>query len=189
MPLQPQVLASIQSAGAAVFNADAALKIAVKEYAIQVEGALASNPFEVGNDALFEEWKNAARLSQAVSQIEQELRQIYAAAAGMSEAKQLQAPELPRLREASVDMVQMVNATDVVAKPLNATVRGNSQLVLNALKSLLNENEFRKINISAVASTAGVANGSMAATLKRLIRDGYLLEESKGHFKLTGKVS
>ena len=189
MPLQPHVLASIQSAGAAVFDADAALKNAVKEYATQVEGALASNPFDVGNDALFEEWKNVARMSQAVSQIEQELRQIYAAAAGISEAKQLQAPELPRISAASVDMVQTVNATDVVAKTLDAPVRGNSHLVLNALKSLLNENDFRKINISAVANTAGVAQGSMAATLRRLIRDGYLLEETKGHFKLTGRVN
>ena len=189
MPLQPQVLASIQSAGAAVFEADAALKLAVKEYATQIEVALASNPFDVGNDALFEEWKTVARLSRAVSQIEHELRQIYAATSGISEAKPLQAPELPRISATSVDMVETVNATDVVAKPLNAPMQGNSQLVLNALKSLLNENEFRKINISAVANAAGVAQGSMAATLRRLTRDGYLLEETRGHFKLTGRVS
>ena len=187
MSLQPHALAAIQSAGAAIFDADAALKSAVKEYAAQIEDVLASNPFDVGNDALFEEWKNVARLSQAVSRMEQELRQIYDAAASLAGAKQLQAPEMRRISPASVAVVETVNATDVVVKPSKQPVRNNSDRVLNALKQLLNETEFRKINISAVANTAGVAQGSMAATLRRLVRDGHLLDANGGHFKLTGR--
>ena len=189
MSLQPPALAAIQSAGAAIFDADAALKSAVKAYAAQIEDALASNPFDVSNDSLFEEWKNVARLSQAVSRMEQELRQIYDAAASLAGAKQLQAPEMRRISTASsVEMVETVNATDVVVKPSKQPVRNNSDRVLNALKQLLNETEFRKINISAVANTAGVAQGSMAATLKRLVRDGHLLDANGGHFKLTGRA-
>ncbi|OYT90679.1 MAG: hypothetical protein CFE43_16990 [Burkholderiales bacterium PBB3] len=180
-------MAHIQSAGTAVFAADTALKSAVKEYATQIEGALASNPFDVGNDALFEEWKNVACLSQAVSRIEQELRQIFDAAAQITSAKQIAAPTPHRISTDPVSLISEVTATDVVAKSSTGRPSGNSLLVLGALLTLLTESEFREINISAVAMATGVAQGSMAATLKRLIRDGYLLEASKGQYKLTGR--
>lgn len=186
MPLKPQVLAAIQSAGAAVFDADAALQSATKDYAKQIEAALVDNPFDVSNDALFEEWKNVARLSQAVGQIEQELRQIFEATARVSNPASLAMPETRRISTAPVSLVNEINATDVVAKLSKVELRGNSALVLKALLPFLTDTEFRKINISAVALDAGVAQGSMAATLKRLIRDGHLVEAKKGYFKLTG---
>ena len=63
MALPAQTLASIQAAGAAIYAADAALKEAVQSYAEQVKMAMTENPFDMGNDSLFDDWKTVARLS------------------------------------------------------------------------------------------------------------------------------
>ncbi|OYT90532.1 MAG: hypothetical protein CFE43_17910 [Burkholderiales bacterium PBB3] len=55
-------------------------------------------------------------------------------------------------------------------------------MVIYALKSLLIENEIRKVNTAAVANVVRVAQGSIAEALKRLICNGRLLEEARGHY-------
>lgn len=77
MPPSTQSLISIQKAGAAVFEADAELKIATKAYAERVAAAVALNAFNVGNDHLFENWKSLARAAQTMADIEAELRKVY----------------------------------------------------------------------------------------------------------------
>ena len=54
MSLSNSTLSAIQKAGAAAFTADVKLKSAVKEYAERVNAAIATNPYNLGNDALFE---------------------------------------------------------------------------------------------------------------------------------------
>ena len=184
MSLSPSVQGAIQSAGSAIFNADVELKIALKAYASQVELAMANNPFDVGNDALFEEWKTVARLSQSVTQIEQELRQIFDIACSLSINKRDVAISHSRVRELPAPLVNQVIATDVIAKSPRGRLKGNALKVLGALLPLLNDNEFRKVNQSAVAQTAAVPQGSLGATLKRLATNGYIVAGSKGQFKL-----
>ena len=183
MSLSPKLLAAIQTAGASMSDADAALQVALKDYAAQVATAMGSNPFDVGNDALFEEWKSVARLSQAVTRIEQELRQVFEAISQIAGTKQIAAPATRLISAPAATLVTQVDATDVVAK-IKGPLKGNAALVFNALKPLLTKKDFKKINITAVALAAGVAQGSMAATLRRLVRDGYLAEADKGHYKL-----
>lgn len=77
MTLSSKTLAAIQQAGAAVFAADAELKTAAKDYAERVTAAMGANPFGLGNDALFENWKLVARLSQAMAGIEEELKKVH----------------------------------------------------------------------------------------------------------------
>ena len=76
MSLASSTLAAIQQAGAAVYAADADLKQAAQTYAARVATAMAANPFGLGNDALFENWKTLARLSQSMTAIEAELKKI-----------------------------------------------------------------------------------------------------------------
>ncbi|MDI1246227.1 MAG: hypothetical protein PSV24_12575, partial [Rhodoferax sp.] len=64
MSLNKELLATLQKAGAAVFDANAQLKLAVASYGERVHEAVASNPFHLGNDTLFENWKLVARLSK-----------------------------------------------------------------------------------------------------------------------------
>lgn len=77
MSLTPTHLSALQQAGAAVFTADAELKNAMQAYAERVTAAMQANPFGLGNDALFENWKRVARLSQTVAGIEEELKKVY----------------------------------------------------------------------------------------------------------------
>ena len=75
---------AIQQAGAAVSNADAALKFAVNDYAERVKAAMADNPYNLGNDGMFENWKVVSRLSQIMVGIEEELKQVYFVAADLN---------------------------------------------------------------------------------------------------------
>lgn len=83
MSLSNTTLIAIQQAGAAAFNADAALKNAVNEYAERVKAAMADNPYHLGNDAMFENWKVVSRLSQTMAGIEEELKKVYGVAANL----------------------------------------------------------------------------------------------------------
>ena len=164
MPLSSKTLHAIQSAGAAVFGADAQLKSAVKEYAAQVHTAMLENPFDLANDSLFEEWKSVCRLSQAVGQIEAEMQKIYAAASSLQSAvlpankpRALAAPS--RADMGTLEVVEQVEATDVVIKrprKLAPKVRrkvksggplpGNATVLLAHLSKLLNPNTFEPVN-------------------------------------------
>ena len=93
MSLNKELLASLQKAGAAVFDADAQLKLAVLTYGERVQAAVGSNPFHLGNDTLFENWKMVARLSKTVATMEEDLKNVYQMASAMSEVE----PALPEL--------------------------------------------------------------------------------------------
>ena len=205
MPLPSQTLAAIQAAGAAVYEADAALKEAVQSYADQVKLALAENPFDMGNDSLFEDWKTVARLSRTVGQVEAEFRKIYGAASDLSAGAipavltmpSLTAPQM--IANSDLAMVQEINATDAVIKKLSKKTKtvakakpaalkkplsGNSAKVQARLLKILNPNGFVKINRSAVAAELGLPKGSIGASIAKLIETGHLIEGDAGTLKL-----
>lgn len=123
MSLTQSTLAAIQKAGSAAFVADTKLKHAVKEYAGRVNKSMLENPFHLGNDTLFQNWKIVARLSQTLSLIEEELRKAYQSASGLIDDDQsnlMQVPALaaPTLAAGGRAIAQADMApTDVVAKP------------------------------------------------------------------------
>lgn len=130
MSLSSSTLASLQKAGAAVFTADEKLKTAVKEYAQRVNAAMVANPYGLGNNALFENWKMVARLSQTVSGIEEELKKVYRVAAELTTDDQPTVRELPALAAPKRVVVQRVGSaesrddltpTDVLVKPEKKT--------------------------------------------------------------------
>ena len=136
MTLSPQLLVAIQTAGASISDADSALKTALKDYADKIASAMGSNPFDIGNDAMFEEWKSVARLSQAVTRIEKELRQVFEATSQLTGTKQIGTLVHPRISSPKVTLVTQVEATDVVAKS-QVKLQGNSKVAFAALKPLL----------------------------------------------------
>jgi hypothetical protein len=206
MALPAQTLAAIQAAGAAVYAADAALKEAVQSYADQVKLAMAENPFDMGNDSLFDDWKTVARLSRAVGQVEAEFQKIYNAAtdlpAGASPAV-LKAPSLsaPQAKgDSDLAMVQEIEATDAVIKKLPKRIKvaakakpaasqptslgGNSAKVLGRLLEILNPNDFLKINRAALGAEIGLPKGSIGASIAKLVATGHLIEGGVGEYKL-----
>lgn len=122
MSLSSATLSAIQQAGAAVFAADAELKNAGKDYAERVTAAMGANPYGLGNDALFENWKLVARLSQTMAGIEEELKKVYRVASeliadddpALREVPALAAPT--RAVEQGVSRQDDMTPTDVVAK-------------------------------------------------------------------------
>lgn len=204
MPLPSQTLAAIQTAGAAIYAADAELKKSVQDYADQVKAAMLGNPFDLGNDTLFEDWKTVARLSQAITQIEAEFKKIYSAASDLSAGSRSGIAVMPTLTgpalsaSADLEVVKDIDATDAVIKrapkklkrvatrkQANRPLRGNTLTLLEHLVQVLNPTDFVKINQAAVAKDIGLAKGSIGASIAKLVQTGHLVTGPTGAFKLS----
>lgn len=123
MSLSSATLSAIQHAGAAAYAADTELKNAVKDYAARVNAAMSANPYGLGNDALFENWKVVARLSQTISGIEEELKKVYRVASELIADDQPSVREIPALAAPkrpstgpALGSEHDLTTTDVVAK-------------------------------------------------------------------------
>ena len=206
MSLNKELLATLQKAGAAVFDADAQLKLAVTSYGERVQAAVGSNPFHLGNDTLFENWKMVARLSKTVAAMEEDLRNVYQMAGALSDVE----PSLPELipalsAPAPDDAAETASplaadsslaATDVkikrkirraAAKPgpgLATPLPTNAARLLKHLRYVLKTKSFAPVNQTAVAKATGIPLGSMTAALKRLVAAGFLQANDSGQFKL-----
>lgn len=214
MPIPKPTLADIQTAGAAVHQADASLKSVVQAYADQVRLAMSSNPFDLQADSLFEEWKTVARLSQTLEQIETELRKVHQAAQqlgesglGSSKPRGRLAPTAPQPTLTIVKsspVIESIEATDVVAKkpkkvkaaPKPAQARKvatksalspNTQKLWTHLKPLLNAKKYTEIKRSQVGVAAGLPLGSVTASFNKLLENAYLEENASGALKLISK--
>jgi hypothetical protein len=216
MALSPKLLSLIQKAGTAVFNADAALKEAVAESAKKVSDAVTKNPFNAIDDSHYANWKSAARISQAMSVIEAELKSLFAVASDLPAAKRgtiaLPAPSGTATLDESLEVIQSIDVTDVVAKrgsqkfkaskkqgrPLaNKAINGtatrtkpsggldNTAKVLGHLQTVLNDQSFAKLNQSSIAAAIALPKGSIGASVKKLLKDGKLVQGEGKEFKLT----
>ena len=215
MPLSPKTLNAIQAAGTAAFKADGQLKAAVKDYGNQVQAAMLSSPFDLANDSLFEEWKSVCRLSQAVGQIEAELQKIHAAANLLqatalpaNKPRAITAPVSSPTQASAVEVINAVDATDVTVnrppkleakskattktqakaarKPRAAgPLPANAASLLSHLTSVLNPDTFGKINQSSVATAINMAKGSVGASVRRLVEEGFLVQDAALGLKLS----
>lgn len=134
MSLSSATLSAIQQAGSAAYAADTELKNAVKDYAARVNAAMSANPYGLGNDALFENWKVVARLSQTISGIEEELKKVYRVASeliaddqpSVRELPALAAPKRPSAGQA-LGRQQDLTTTDVVVKQKKKTAASKTR--------------------------------------------------------------
>ncbi len=208
MPLPSQTLAALQLAGATIYQADLELKDAVQAYGNQVRSAMTANPFEMRNDGLFEEWKAVARMSQAVAQIEAELRKIYEVASGLNGSAALPNPKMPTLvappSAGAVDLefVKDIQASDAVIKGQRLAkskkssgvaapkpLTGNTAKLYQHLLGVLSPNAFVKINRSTVALEVGIPKGSIGASIAKLLETGHLVVNASGDYKLSTPTS
>ncbi|MDO8777445.1 MAG: hypothetical protein Q7K57_53760 [Burkholderiaceae bacterium] len=129
MSLSSSTLSAIQKAGAAAFTADVKLKNAVKEYAERVNAAMEANPYGLGNDVLFENWKVVARLAQTIAGIEEEIKKVYRVASELTADDQPSVREVPALAAPTPAVRQSggsqndLKPTDVVVKTKIKTSR------------------------------------------------------------------
>jgi hypothetical protein len=206
MSLNKELLATIQKAGAAVFDADAQLKLAVKSYGERVHAAVGSNPFHLGNDTLFENWKMVARLSKTVAAMEEDLRNVYRIVGELSDVQPSLPDLMPALSAPSPDVSAPSDATLVADSSLTATdvkikkkekiptakpspvlatpAPNNAARLLKHLRGVLSTKDFATVNQTAVAKATGIPMGSMTAALKRLVAAGHVQANRFGMFKL-----
>lgn len=204
MSLNKELLATLQKAGAAMFDADAQLRLAVKRYGERVQGAVAANPFHLGNDTLFENWKMVARLSQTVAAMEEDLRNVYQMAGALSDVEPslpdmlpaLAAPEAPARSASPLVSASSLAATDVRIKrkkrtpaakpgPVPATpLPRNAARLLRHLRYVLKTTDFAAVKQTAVAKATGIPMGSMTAALKRLAAAGHVQTNASGMYRL-----
>lgn len=205
MSLSHTTLSAIQHAGAAVFAADLELKNAVRDYAGRVHAAISANPYSLGNDAMFENWKVVARLSQTLSGIEVELKKVFHL------ASELLADDLPTVMRLPTREMPMpftstgtttqddMLPTDVVAKTRKmpskrapmapaagrpAVPSGNAGKLLRHLQGVLAFNEFTSISQTDISRQLNIPLGSMTAAFKRLIADARIIAGPAGSYKL-----
>jgi hypothetical protein len=217
MPISTKTLNAIQAAGTAAFKADAQLKAAVKDYGNQVQAAMHSSPFDLANDSLFEEWKSVCRLSQAMGQIEAELQKIHAAASRLqgnlqpsSKPLSIAAPVSNATQASTVEAISAVDATDVtVKKPRQIKTKtktktqakaarkpraagplpANAASLLAHLTQILKPDTFGKINQTSVATAINMAKGSVGASVRRLVAEGFLVQDLALGFKLAAPAA
>ncbi len=174
MSLTPTHLSALQQAGAAAFTADAELKNAVQAYAVRVTSAMQANPFGLGNDALFENWKRVARLSQTLAGIEEELKKVYFMAEElMSEdtpavqpMAALSAPVAPT--PAPVGVEDQLAPTDVRIKSARKTARKVAPFVTKSVKAVKPAKPAptkAPLAVAAVPKAAAVAAAAVSGAL------------------------
>ena len=201
MSLSKSTITAVQKAGAAVFEANTELKAALKIYSEKVTSAVGRDPFNIGNDALFENMKSLARFSQTVGQIEMELQKVHAFISGLGgdEPQPMVLALAPPLNLAPTDVVVKVKRAKAVAEKRGAETvvkasleakDGLKQLPSNATKLLahlqrnLSRENFRAINQTSVSAATGIPLGSMTASLKRLVETRLIQAGREGGYKL-----
>lgn len=207
MTLPSKVLSLIQRSGTTLSAADRELKNALKQYTTRVNQAMSSNPHDLGNDALIEEWKLVARLAKTLESIEADVKNAYHLAASIiTEEKHGSQPALTMSPRPSVEPEAVV--TDVIAKRPgktakvkavkkgnkkvlvkkstndNAEIKGNAAILLKYLESVLNPNDAVALGQTAIANGSGLPLGSVTASLKRLVELERIEIPSPGNYKL-----
>ena len=212
MTISPKILSALQKAGTAVFHADEAVKALVIDSAKKAADALALDPLNVQDDSLYQNWQQSVKISKALSVVEAHLKSIYALAMSASDTSRsaiaLPAPAPTRTTAAPLELVNEIDLTDVVAKPVGRKLKAakkpvklakvkagkarakraggqdNTSKVLGYLQTVLNDHSFTKLNQSAVAVSVGLAKGSIGASMKKLLKDGKVIQNDAKEFKL-----
>ena len=150
---------------------------------------------------MFEDWKSVARLSQALARIESELKQLYELVSnlnqdskpmGLARLKALAGPSSgPRARATEhPDLIRALDATDVRVKKVSRrskrvpVLAGNAAKLLHQLQQVLTAQDFVKLNRSRLALSAGLPKGSINAAIRKLLAEGWLLQNAMGALKL-----
>lgn len=205
MSFPTSTLEAMQRAGAAVFEADAQLKSLTHDYANRVHAAVLANPYHLGNDGLFENWKTVARMSQTLSSMEEELRKMYQLAAEMMQENA--SASIPVLAAPAptqpIEWIEPLNVTDVHIKksaaalktkrrsarsrnPATAKLRGNAARLLAYLDQHLNAQDFSTLNQTRASKETGIPLGSISAAMKILLKRQLIQAGLPGQFKILG---
>jgi hypothetical protein len=209
--MNAKTIATIQAAGAALHQAQAALTEDGRRCAERVREALGHDAFSVSNDGLFEHWKSVSRLAQSLSAMEAQLKDLYFMAIELAATGHASQPRsAPRLAMASApaaprgrgtgEVVDVVFAaprtmkrrgagiaTPAAAEPTPTPaprLRGNAVGTLAFLQARLDRDRFTRLTHAELADGGPMPRGSVGATIASLKTKGLLVEGERGSYRL-----
>jgi hypothetical protein len=194
----------LQKAGQSLHNAVQALEAANLLYANQVPKALATNPFALETEQMMDAWRTCSRLTQELGTMDSRLKDLFGQVVNSPEVETvplltlLAAPSKTKPTDIRVKSlkpaktVKVIKATRVVkvkkasAKKVRVAGKlpGNAEKLFSHLKTVLNTETFVHLVQSHASKAAGIPNGSIAASLNRLLELKLVTEGNKGEYKL-----
>jgi len=175
MSLSSSTLIAIQKAGAAAFTADEKLKQAAKNYADRVHAAIAANPYNASNDALIENWKTVARLSQTLAGIEAEIKKVFQVASkltGDDQPSVVSSPVAATPQRAAKKAVVAPVATAPVASGKTKNAKKTKPVIIDlaptdvVIKAKKKAAKSKKASVSAPVAAAPAKSKPKAAASK-----------------------
>lgn len=202
-------LASVQQAGQAVSTARQQLHNQLQRQVEKLATVVAAQPFGPDADRAYAQLRAVARMTQELQSIEDQLVQVYQAAAQFEEAQDIQVlVALPRhgSRTASTTTENVVDAKEVQphrrtpkpreVKPSRAQRKAaapakrstgstnNEDRLMAGLRKHLNKRSWTPMTQSQMAQVTGLPQGSVGAALKRVIASGRVIVGDQGQYRL-----
>lgn len=202
-------LASVQQAGQAVSTARQQLHAQLQRQVEKLATVVAAQPFGPDADRTYAQLRAVARMAQELQLIEDQLVQVYQAAAQFEEAQDIQVlVALPRhgSKTASNSSENVVDAKEVPpnrSTPKPRTVKlsraqrkatapakrstgstTNEDRLLAGLRKQLNKRSWTPMTQSQMAQVTGLPQGSVGAALKRVIASGRVIVGEQGQYRL-----
>ena len=162
MAIPPKILSTLQKTGQSIYNVQRELVALAAEQARNVQKALSDSGSAARADTFFQEWKQSAHLAHELSEINERLAGVYAAATGAMPASGKRDPGSKRRG-------RRANATGAAASGKPAVLRGNNAKLLSFLEGMLNRETDVAVTQSQMAEGAAIPLGSVAYSVGRLI--------------------
>lgn len=197
MAITPSSIQALQAAGQAVDAARIDFIAQTKDLNERVAAAMASNPFAIENDGLYEAWKRVSRISHDLQQVEAQLRSLYTSASelvGFSTVEVKYAKSAPRLLAPSSVVEQAVADVEpkkgkrkvkVKARPIKRGGKSkNLDLLTRYLRKVLNHKTAVRLTQAQMTEGSGIPGGSVHAALKAVLDAGVVRLDGTGHYLL-----
>ena len=210
--LSRSTLALLQQAGESLFSAQQAMAREVHAGSQDVVNAVASSPFSADADRAYAQLRNVARLAHELQAMEEQLRTAYQTACTLAQREVQVLQALPMSHGGAQARAGATHATsqaeDAVVKTQRASQRrpraaqrapapaaaaatspstrlsANDEKVWAYLQRVLNQGGWTQITQAAIAKGAGIPNGSIAVSIKRLQQAGRVTEGERSHYRL-----
>jgi len=202
-------LAYVQQAGQAVSTAREQLHAQLQRQVEKLATVVAAQPFGPDADRAYAQLRAVARMTQELQSIEDQLLQVYKAAAQFEEGQDIQVlVALPRhgTRAVAVPVEDVVDAKEVPSRRAGRTSKATRQprdlqptatqsgrqragvsnevRLLKGLRKVLNKRSWTVMTQSQMAQATGIPQGSVGAALNRVIVSGQVLVGERGQYRL-----
>lgn len=202
-------LVYVQQAGQAVSTAREQLRIQLQRQVEKLASVVTAQPFGPEADRAYAQLRAAARMAQELQSIEEQLVQVYKAAAQFEEEQDIQVlvalpghgSKIESVPAQSIEDAEEIhlrrhapkhrtprqptgNDKSRKEKPHQNAKVSNEIRLLEGLRQHLNKRSWTSMTQSQMAKATGIPQGSVGAALNRVIASGQVLVGERGKYKL-----